>query len=156
MNKLQEVSSKIQAARAELQEIANREGKVAVAEAFREAFAKHPEVVAVEWTQYTPHFNDGEACVFRVYEPELFVAGPKADEDDEDDDIEGELSLYDWSFEHYYKGNKNPRIPREAGDAFLAVWESISDEDVLMAVFGDHRKIRITATAIESEEYDHD
>ena len=32
--------------------------------AFKEIFDAHPNVAAVRWTQYAPHFNDGEACVF--------------------------------------------------------------------------------------------
>ncbi len=33
-----------------------------------DALFAFPEVVAVRWTQYTPYFNDGDACTFDVYE----------------------------------------------------------------------------------------
>ena len=32
------------------------------------ACTKHPEVLSLRWEQFTPHFNDGEECVFRVHE----------------------------------------------------------------------------------------
>jgi len=31
-------------------------------------FRAYPEVKCIYWTQYTPHFNDGEDCVFEVNE----------------------------------------------------------------------------------------
>jgi predicted nuclease with TOPRIM domain len=43
-----------------------------VHEATKEFFEKHGDVVeCIFWTQYTPYFNDGEACRFRV--GEVFV-----------------------------------------------------------------------------------
>jgi len=42
-------------------------------EAFRDFFEKYQGVVDnVFWTQYTPHFNDGEACEFSVHD--VFIA----------------------------------------------------------------------------------
>lgn len=45
-------------------------------EAFREFFTKYDEIVEnVYWTQYTPHFNDGEACEFGVHEAYILIEG---------------------------------------------------------------------------------
>lgn len=42
-------------------------------EAFRDFFEKYQTIVDnVFWTQYTPHFNDGEACEFSVHD--VFIA----------------------------------------------------------------------------------
>lgn len=40
------------------------------------------------WDQYTPYFNDGEACVFNVYDPYLVKLGEPSEDDDEDDDVD--------------------------------------------------------------------
>ena len=31
---------------------------------FKQFFESNPEVNVVGWRQYTPYFNDGEACIF--------------------------------------------------------------------------------------------
>lgn len=35
---------------------------------FDEFFRQYPQVYALTWTQYTPYFNDGEECTFRVHD----------------------------------------------------------------------------------------
>lgn len=40
--------------------------KDAILRAFREFFETNPDIVALRWHQYTPYFNDGDACVFEV------------------------------------------------------------------------------------------
>jgi hypothetical protein len=45
-------------------------------EAFREFFTKYDRVVEnVYWTQYTPYFNDGEACEFSVHDTFILLKG---------------------------------------------------------------------------------
>jgi hypothetical protein len=44
------------------------EGEKALKGAFQSFFEQHPEIEAVAWNQYTPYFNDGDACVFHVRE----------------------------------------------------------------------------------------
>lgn len=73
---LAELSGTITAARNKLKEQA--------AGAFKESFAaffeKHPEVHALYWTQYTPHFNDGEPCTFGTHDKTIvYVADGIAD-----------------------------------------------------------------------------
>lgn len=36
----------------------------------------------LRWNQYTPYFNDGDSCVFRVGDVSIFVPGMSGDEDD--------------------------------------------------------------------------
>lgn len=67
MKKLSELVEKLTAARAAMR----AEGEAALKEAFSEFFEMHPGVRAIVWTQYTPHFNDGDACTFSVNEFEL-------------------------------------------------------------------------------------
>jgi hypothetical protein len=46
----------------------------------KDFFQENPEVQCICWTQYTPHFNDGEPCEFGVHEPILIVEGFDADD----------------------------------------------------------------------------
>ena len=80
-HKNDEMNKKLAALKAEMQ----RESKELMKEAFKEFFSKYGEVVeCIFWTQYTPYFNDGEACTFSVNE--VFL---KLKDDEEADDYEG-------------------------------------------------------------------
>lgn len=76
-----EMNKKLAALKAEMQS----ESKELMKEAFKEFFSKYGEVVeCIFWTQYTPYFNDGEACTFSVNQ--VFL---KMKDDEEVDDYEG-------------------------------------------------------------------
>lgn len=34
----------------------------------KDFMGKNPEITGIRWEQFTPYFNDGEPCVFRIYE----------------------------------------------------------------------------------------
>ena len=67
----------------------NEEGENAIKELFKELFEKHPQLESVSWRQYTPYFNDGDPCYFRVgeFEPEF-----DGDEDEASNDAVYELA----------------------------------------------------------------
>lgn len=44
-----------------------RQGEKLFKEAVRELFKEHPKLQSFSWDEYTPHFNDGDECVFSVY-----------------------------------------------------------------------------------------
>jgi hypothetical protein len=50
------------------------------AEVFEQFFAENPNVGGVVWTQYTPYFNDGDECVFRVSGKYLFPTSTDLDD----------------------------------------------------------------------------
>jgi hypothetical protein len=50
--------------------VAARDAISAAATAF---FARHPGVHGIRWTQYTPYFNDGDACEFSAHDPDLEI-----------------------------------------------------------------------------------
>lgn len=81
--------------------ILQEKGQSIFEEAAREIFKKYPNLDSFSWTQYTPHFNDGDPCNFRVNES-LYLNGiSQYDENDEayakiTDDIDTLLDeLYD-------------------------------------------------------------
>ena len=55
-------------------------GATAVAALFKVFFAEYPEVKAVGWKQFTPHFNDGEPCEFSCDSYSLKINGEGEDD----------------------------------------------------------------------------
>lgn len=107
-------------------------------------FDQFPEVRTLMWHQYTPYFNDGEECVFRVREVSVKVEG-KSDAEYEDDDYEWDTS---WTF-------------RDTNKALSQGLQSLNAqlkklEGILQKVFGDHAKIIATREKITIEAYDHE
>lgn len=59
-----ELSVQLDAVRAEMKKMAKEKGSEMILELFKPLFDLG--VVQISWTQYTPYFNDGEACEFGV------------------------------------------------------------------------------------------
>ena len=122
-----------------------RHGKQAIADAFKSFFDKFPNVEAVRWTQYTPHFNDGDECVF----------------DRHSFDLKGEFTEELISAEHtdddgfYDCWDVNKKT--ELGKAARALNESFDDtNDVFKVAFGDGVRVTATRKGFTVEDYDHD
>jgi len=79
----EELNEQVAAARKEMQ--AKSTGFVEAA--CKQFFDACPEVKSVFWTQYTPYFNDGEACEFSVYDKYFTLFGAEADYDDEEGSV---------------------------------------------------------------------
>lgn len=130
-----------------------------------------PGVKRVEWSQATPYFNDGDACVFGCY-PSAFVVDHNGEE--------REFGEYvDYSFEDYepgwrYEDNRNLSwqerqahttttidgvdysqhyaLQREIDSAF----EGGSYDRDLLKIFGDHASISFDGSGFNVEFYEHD
>lgn len=154
MNRFQEVID----LETRLQEKLKDFGQDAFTEAFGEFFAAYPEVTSIRWHQFTPYFNDGDACIFGVGEPYLHVTPetiekftgevPVVEEDAHYYDDEHPLSFSSYSF---YK-KETPAF----WTAFSEIWNKIS-ERIFLAAFGDHVEIIINRDGlIEVDEFSHD
>jgi len=95
---------------------------------FSKFFEKYPEVHKITWVQYTPYFNDGDPCVFGVYESEFELIS---------NDITASEALT---------------------EDFRAVSELIEtiDATVMESWFGDHAEVTVTRDGITVDEYEHD
>src|SRR5688572_30748584 len=84
-------------------------GQEIIKVAFRDMFEKHPDLISLRWTQYTPYFNDGDACTFSVHDPEAGWVG-MPDYDPNEDQGDGEHRYLSWwdvdQYPEYAK--KNP------------------------------------------------
>jgi hypothetical protein len=149
---------------------------------FIELFKKAPNLKSFGWRQYTPYFNDGDSCVFRVHFDYPYINGASEDYDEECDisikihgykvleteedvhinDEVAEKSGYTW-----YKGNQigdnglcyNTDYDEAAATAVDQIQEVLNSipEDFFLDLFGDHAKVTIYADGtIDVEEYDHD
>lgn len=115
-------------------------GKKALQDEFKKVFDAHPELIALQWRQYTPYFNDGEPCEFSVQDMEMRLSTTPADAHGDYDD-EG--------FETTYGRKSGPVI--EAVRALGRI-----DSEIYEVVFGDHCRVTATREGFEVEEYEHD
>lgn len=125
------------------------EGAKACSALFKTFFSKNPEVTAVGWQQYTPYFNDGDACEFSVREFHVCTRtgldfesiGGLSDEDDEGPIFRDRDGL---------------------GDDVGALKASIgwlaraADDDIFEASFGDHAMVIATPAGFHVNSYSHD
>jgi hypothetical protein len=105
----------------------------------------HPQVEEIKWTQYTPYFNDGEECVFRVHKPSFKFVG-----DDSDYDT--------WTIGSNSKYSPSSEIcSSETALACKALEEDLKSlEDELKLLFGDHAEVVVTKDGVEVGEYEHE
>jgi len=125
---------------------------------------KWPQIKRIEWTQYTPYFNDGEPCEFSVYD----LNGHTNDCDC--DEWERALPIYsqwleeehDWEKENMQKLRDKLKLSTkeivQMNEDFDVVQTNFNKipEDVMKDIFGDHAIITVTLEGIDCEEYDHD
>lgn len=133
------------------------------------------DVQAVKWHQYTPYFNDGDACEFSIHEPRIRIEGVSEDAGEYED---GYLTLWDasnWPDGYWNTHSWRPvteralasnadRIPTfEASDpegilsAFADLIDSIDHFEMKMKEhFGDPAVIIATTSGFDVEFYDHD
>lgn len=77
----------------------------------KQLFSKHPYLKVIQWSQYTPYFNDGDECVFGVQEILYSVKDLKGNDvydwhNNQDDWVGGVPSEHVWRDAENYR--KNP------------------------------------------------
>lgn len=129
-----------------------------------EAVLSDPLIQSFGWTQYTPYFNDGDPCIFRVNAP-YFRTVQDGDESDRwalEIDYGRHPTLggaeTEWKnglrVEKAYEGDHETTY--RACRALNAALQSGSFDDVLQGNFGDHATITVSREGIEVEFYEHD
>jgi hypothetical protein len=137
-----------------------------LADALAEAFA-HPSIVAIRWTQYTPYFNDGDACVFSVYaDDDIWKFTTTADDaGDYENGWESIYNLYenvewvgkypDSKAVYTYKNDENREL-HELCRKVQGVLGSGHHNVLLNQKFGDPATVTAYPDRFEVEHYDHD
>jgi hypothetical protein len=123
-----------------LKERFKQDGQNEFKKEFAAIFEKYPQVDALRWAQYTPYFNDGDACIFGVGELTIRLVGA------------------DLSSSGYRDGfNEAASYNKESLNKALAEWwRSIQLNELFEAVFGDHVQVTVTRDVIDISEYDHE
>jgi hypothetical protein len=158
-DKIKEVSQMLTDAHQKLKTFAETEGKQAIASALKEVFDSNLDIVQIQWTQYTPFFNDGDICEFGVNEPAVFLTSDDPDGSHWDHNLPSQIydhpesePLDSWKRKN---NERYQRIGKNTLELFRSIWRSIPSE-LMKLVFGDHVKVTVTRDSIETEEYSHD
>ena len=137
------------------QRAVREEGEGILKKFVSEFFTSHPEIKRLGWTQYTPYFNDGEPCIFRVGEvcfdiPALNQYADYPAEDDEDDYINVHNWVDSWSIGYH--------APKEGLTEDTKFFSEAIDSmgDILEIIFGDHTQVVVYPDHFEVTEYEHD
>lgn len=133
----------------EFEELTSKNGIQLLSSLFEDLF-NNSNYKEVTWTQYTPYFNDGEACVFSVRYPSFLTEqhiNTKKEEDLDYDD-------YDFGDTVYGCPSENKKLLEDFQEKLYLL------ENVFEAAFGDHAKIRAFQKdgkiEFEVEEYEHE
>lgn len=137
--------------------------------------AADPRVTRIQWSQYTPYFNDGDACTFSayVYDEILLSDNPNAtwdayeerwvNEDDEELESVSQYSLrpagdygYDDQGKWRYITTEEPSALYTAYEAFDRAVGGGHFDNLLLEHFGDPAEVTATREGFVREHYDHD
>lgn len=142
-----------------------------------EFVSNNPRIDALHWTQYTPYFNDGEPCVFSFNGLSVKIAncGDDEEHDEEHDEEYDEDPVYGGKPWAEFWGSSNLETYQRACNSdyhwetdFLTKeeWMEIANlasmmtfevmEGVLLAAFGDHAEVSVTANGCTVEYCNHD
>jgi len=107
---------------------------------------ENEKITAIRWYQYTPYFNDGEACVFGISELSLKLK-------DEEDFIDT-YELTDWDAKNHCVVD-NPKYV-DVNKSLKNMSDFGHYETFLYENFGDPAEVVATREGFEVEFYDHD
>ena len=118
-----------------------KDGQALLKEEFKSFFTAFPNVLAVKWRQYTPYFNDGDACVFGVGSIEVLIEA-----------VKGFNGRSGWCSSYQIKTKKLSDAIDEISRGVQAIPE------IMQQAFGDHAECSIErgSTEIVVEEFEHD
>jgi hypothetical protein len=126
---------------------------------FKEFFEKVPEIKTVQWVQYTPYFNDGDPCVFRVCDPMFSnveasrIEGYEEIEDQE----EGEFCTEIWkNYSDVFPTKEVSKESFEIMNELSKILTSSVMRPILEEMFDDHVQVTATADGFDVEDYEHD
>jgi hypothetical protein len=134
-----------------------KEGKNILKDLFKNVFETVPELESIRWYQYTPFFNDGDACTFGIHGIYFKVEGNPENAGDYEDGYE-----YSHGFdkEIYVSGQgyvKNSKYNKQKCDILDSVEATLGELEEVLQALGDHSMVTVGRDLkIEVEEYEHD
>lgn len=169
MGKLQEKFNDLIAEQEALRKKFQETAQELFKETTNEFFEANPGVNAIVWTQYSPFFNDGDECVFRVNDPSFTNAVEEQLDNINYGEYDGEdenvwvaeawslTSTGDWAKELRNKIKEcNSVVDVESLGAFSDTITSNAMEDVMESMFGNHVRVVATRDGFYVDDFDHD
>lgn len=129
-----------------------------------------PRIKAVGWLQYTPHFNDGDECIFDKREFKLLldnsattwsVCGDYGITFNNDNDCIKSIEIYtnvkNMQLSKYAATIKQ-HIPEAEWNDIIDYLAQLTDIDtrIYNEIFGDHKEIIIRVDSYEINDHEHD
>lgn len=120
-------------------------------------------VESIRWEQFTPYFNDGEPCVFRIQELTIKLDVSHGDGDYEDGFL-WEYELYEQGEGATWKERKENIIFQYRGIDTTDIFNSMNDLNnmmqhhkvIMQEKFGDPAQVTYDGETFHTEYYDHD
>jgi hypothetical protein len=117
----------------------------------KDFFAAVPQIKSVTWVQYSPHFNDGDACTFSVHD--VYFATDENEDRESYRDIDNTATF---SGGIYSLRNKT-FLTKEQIEICEKLDTMIScNENTMEGMFGDGYIVILRPNGIDFQEYDHD
>ena len=151
-DRLKAATARIEEARKEAATVA----KEAFSEMVAEIFKIHANLAAFRWQQYTPYFNDGDACVFSANIDSCYI-DVKEVGCDEWMDGDRVSTTRDWSTKPYRDLNVSELHPLHFAQKMASEALNAVGDEQLQAIFGDHMQITAHRDGtVDVDEYSHD
>lgn len=124
----------------------------------KELFTKHGTVQSISWRQYTPYFNDGDTCTFRVCTDEIDITYKIGNLEPHTEDFVGT-----WAIQKYLQTGlgwdgkpHTPTLAEWAASDFVPFLGEFEDE-LMLSMFGDHVRVTVHRDGrTEVDSYEHD
>lgn len=121
-----------------------------VATMFKTFFDTFPEIKTIHWQQYTPYFNDGDPCEFRISNIEFNRVEYNPDGGDEE-----EFDLSEGFAVSKYSNSQN--LEYELYRSCVAIENVIDNmEEEFESILGNNLTVYVTRRGIDLEEYEPD
>ena len=147
--KFTQLADTIEEMEARIRDMAKKELAPALEEAITELKVVFPEAKGILWNQYTPYFNDGDACVFHIH-------GVYLDPKENSNEDSGSLKdYYDYDMSYLDVDSFTEDQRATASQFSGAVYGC---ERALKIAFGDHVTVIVDFETgqVETEDKDHD
>lgn len=154
-NKLTTLSDNVSNFKKQMQEAARSEVRPALQEVAQVLLEKIPNITHMTWTQYAPHFNDGEPCVFHVHEPEFGFGSDSETFHVSQDWQTKQLYLYSYEVDE----ETAPKLTQEQLELLENVSDSIQNlEEIMEEAFGSDARVNFNLKSgeIETDYCEHD
>ena len=126
---------------------------------FTAFFNTHPNVKTIHWTQYAPHFNDGEECIFSVHEPYFTTLehDELTDRSDAWGEDEGVIETRKWDNEKrkYVDNDIAPALITDM-DTLSNILQSGANEGVMRAMFDTSVWVKAHRGGFDVDDFEHD